>query len=131
IDRQLEFHTQNLLCVPLLDRKGKVFGAFELINKQDGNFTAADETGLIEVAVHAAAVLESSQQIAELTELRDRTAMAQASEIQLVGDSSAMADLRKNVERVAKTNLPVLVLGENGTGKEVVSRMIHFQIPRR
>jgi len=131
IDAQLQFHTRSLLCVPLLDRKGKVFGAFELINKRDGNFTLSDETGLVEVAVHAAAVLESSQQIADLLEVRDRIASAQAAELQLVGNSPAMVDLRKSIDRIASTNLPVLVLGENGTGKEVVSRLIHFSSPRR
>ncbi|MEW4564966.1 sigma-54-dependent Fis family transcriptional regulator [Bremerella sp. JC770] len=131
IDKQLEFHTRSLLCVPLLDRKGKVFGAFELINKRDGNFTTKDEQGLVEVAVHAAAVLESSQQIAELVETRDRIAQAQAAEIQLIGESPAMMQLRKNIDRIAATKLPVLVLGENGSGKEVVSRLIHYQSDRR
>ncbi|GAA4428452.1 sigma-54-dependent Fis family transcriptional regulator [Bremerella cremea] len=131
IDKQLEFHTRSLLCVPLKDRKGKVFGAFELINKKDGNFTTKDEQGLAEVAVHAAAVLESSQQIAELTESRDRIAQAQAAEIQLIGESLAMLELRRNIDRIAATRLPVLVLGENGTGKEVVSRLIHYQSDRR
>ncbi|PQO38690.1 sigma-54-dependent Fis family transcriptional regulator [Blastopirellula marina] len=131
IDKQLEFHTRSLLAVPLLDRKGKVFGAFELINKLDGNFTTKDEQGLMEVAVHAAAVLESSQQIAGLMECRDRIAQAQASEIQLIGESPAMIELRKNIDRIAATKLPVLVLGENGSGKEVVSRLIHYQSDRR
>ena len=131
IDKKLEFHTRSLLCVPLLDRKGKVFGAFELINKLDGNFTTKDEQGLMEVAVHAAAVLESSQQIANLVESRDRIAQAQAAEIQLIGESPAMMQLRKNIDRIAATKLPVLVLGENGSGKEVVSRLIHYQSDRR
>jgi len=131
IDKQLEFHTRSLLCVPLLDRKGKVFGAFELINKLDGNFTNKDEQGLVEVAVHAAAVLGSSQQIADLVESRDRIAQAQASEIQLIGESPAMMQLQKNIDRIAATKLPVLVLGENGSGKEVVSRLIHYQSERR
>ncbi|RCS46302.1 GAF domain-containing protein [Bremerella cremea] len=131
IDKQLEFHTHSLLCVPLLDRKAKVFGAFELINKRSGNFTTQDQQGLEEIAVHAAAVLESSQQIAELLESRDRIAAAQAAEIQLIGESPPMLKLRKNIERIAATKLPVLVLGENGTGKEVVSRMIHYHGNRR
>ncbi|PQO32782.1 GAF domain-containing protein [Bremerella cremea] len=131
IDKQLEFHTRSLLCVPLLDRKGRVFGAFELINKRSGNFTTQDEQGLVEIAVHAAAVLESSQQIAELLESRDRIAAAQAAEIQLIGESPPMLELRKNIDRISATKLPVLVLGENGTGKEVVSRMIHYHGNRR
>ncbi len=43
----------------------------------------------------------------------------------LLGDSPAMAQLRKRVGQVANTPLPVLLTGETGTGKEVVARTLH------
>lgn len=43
----------------------------------------------------------------------------------LVGSSPAIAALRKQVKTVAKVNETVLIIGENGTGKEVVARLIH------
>lgn len=48
-----------------------------------------------------------------------------SSDVDWIGDSESMRKLRATVERVAKTDLPVLILGENGSGKEVVCRMIH------
>jgi two-component system NtrC family response regulator len=42
----------------------------------------------------------------------------------IMGESPAMAELRDLVRRVAKTDLTVLVLGESGAGKEVVSRAV-------
>src|SRR5919198_4893212 len=48
-----------------------------------------------------------------------------ASDIELVGVSSAFVEVMKLVGRVAATNLPVLITGESGTGKEVVARAIH------
>ncbi len=42
-----------------------------------------------------------------------------------IAESPAMQKLRTTVERVAQTDLPILILGENGSGKEVVSRLIH------
>jgi Nif-specific regulatory protein len=42
-----------------------------------------------------------------------------------------MTALRSTIGRVAATDLAVLVLGENGTGKEVVSQSIHYLSPRR
>lgn len=131
VDKKLDFHTHSLLCVPLIGRRKRILGAFELINKLEGNFTSQDEAGLVELAQHAATALESSQQIAGLIEVQSRVAAAQAEEISLIGESPPVNQLKAKINRVAQTDLPVLVLGENGTGKEIVSRMIHFHGPRR
>lgn len=49
----------------------------------------------------------------------------------LVGDSSAMNELRENIARAAPSDADILVIGETGTGKELVSRAIHEASPRR
>ncbi|HLA78101.1 MAG TPA: sigma-54 dependent transcriptional regulator [Vicinamibacteria bacterium] len=52
-------------------------------------------------------------------------------ELALIGESPSMAALRKLVERAAPSDVPILVVGENGTGKELVARAIHELSPRR
>ena len=49
----------------------------------------------------------------------------------LVGSSSVIRKVRQEIEQVAGTDASVLVLGDSGTGKEVVARNIHYQSPRR
>ena len=49
----------------------------------------------------------------------------------LVGDSPAMARLRRDVLQTADLRVPVLLRGESGTGKELVARAIHDAGPRR
>ncbi len=49
----------------------------------------------------------------------------------LIGKSSAIQKIRKKIKRVAPTNVPVLITGENGTGKELVARLIHLESPRK
>jgi two-component system nitrogen regulation response regulator NtrX len=45
---------------------------------------------------------------------------------ELVGRSPAISRLRAELERVAQADVPVLITGENGTGKEVVARNLHL-----
>ncbi len=131
VDKQLGFHTRTLLCVPLVGGKGTMLGAFELINKRDGEFTDEDEEALIELAGHAAIALENTHEHEQLVKVRDQAADEGTQGSQLIGDCPAIEALRSTVKRVSNTDLAVLILGENGTGKEVVAKRIHYLSARR
>ena len=131
IDRQLGYKTRTLLCVPLCARNGRLLGAFEMINKLTGNFTQGDEEDLVELAAHASIALENTQQYEQLLSSRRQMADEAADRIKLIGNSPAIEALRSTIRRVADTELAVLILGENGTGKEVVSQSIHYLSSRR
>src|SRR6266550_5706889 len=49
---------------------------------------------------------------------------------EIIGDSPALESVLAEVERVAPTDSTVLVLGETGTGKELIARAIHHISPR-
>src|SRR5690606_26240285 len=61
VDRAEKYHTRTLLCVPLRDADGEILGAFEVINKLVGDFTADDQQALVELAAHAAIALANTQ----------------------------------------------------------------------
>ena len=48
----------------------------------------------------------------------------------IIGNDRALAELLDTAQRVAATDAPVLILGENGTGKELIARAIHFNSRR-
>jgi len=85
------------------------------------------------------ATISSSMQLSqtrqEVVALKDRQKVISAelnSQFHdLIGESKAMQEVYKTIERVAETDANVLILGENGTGKELVARAIHAQSNRR
>jgi two-component system response regulator PilR (NtrC family) len=48
----------------------------------------------------------------------------------LLGDSQPMRNLRKQIDKLARSQAPVYISGESGSGKELVARLIHEQGPR-
>ncbi len=52
-------------------------------------------------------------------------------EYELIGDSPSLTTLREQIMRAAPANASVLVTGENGTGKELIARSIHYYSQRR
>jgi Nif-specific regulatory protein len=130
-DTKTGYQTQTLLCVPLVSPDGTRLGAFELLNKKSGAFTTDDERGLIEFAAHAAIALENTQQFERLLEKQVQLVDAAAKDTMLVGESPVIQAVRSTIRRVADTDLAILILGENGTGKEVVARALHYGSRRR
>ncbi len=76
----------------------------------------------IERAIEEAAVYRVNEALRE--EVAERAG-------QLVGESSSMKILKREIARVAQATSTVLITGETGTGKELVARAIHDQSPRR
>src|ERR1043166_5158911 len=70
--------------------------------------------------------LEAARLRREVQELKLRA----GDEVELVGSSSAISQLRQLVDKIAPTNSRVLITGPSGAGKEVVARLIHARSRR-
>lgn len=87
-------------------------GAYDFIEKP----FKADRLVLV-----AERALETSRLKREVSELRNRTGATN----KIIGQSSAMNQLRQVVERVSPANSRILITGQSGAGKELVARVIH------
>ncbi|MCO5147354.1 MAG: sigma-54 dependent transcriptional regulator [Aquamicrobium sp.] len=93
-------------------------GAYDFIEKP----FKADRLILI-----AERALETSKLRRELSDLKKRSGET----FDLIGNSSAMNQLRQTIERVAPTNSRIMMIGPSGSGKELAARAIHALSTRR
>ncbi|MBL8730224.1 MAG: sigma-54-dependent Fis family transcriptional regulator [Planctomycetes bacterium] len=61
---------------------------------------------------------------------RENAALRATAEHELLGTSSAIEQVRTMIAKVGRTDVAVLITGENGTGKELVARQLHGQSSR-
>lgn len=130
VDLRGDDDVHTLLCVPMQDAEGRTIGAFECVNKHDDVFTDEDAEGLRQLAGHAATAIRNTQEWEQLIRSREQLIEQVRDDTQIIGKNPAIVALRSTVERLAATELPVLIHGENGTGKEIVAQALHYQGPR-
>lgn len=112
-------------AVVIITAHGGVSIAVEAIKAGASDFVAKPWSNeRLEATVRSAAALRRSR-IDALIERGRASELAQAPETPLLGKSEAMQRVRMLIERAAPTDANVLILGENGTGKEIVAREIH------
>ncbi|MCO8311305.1 sigma-54-dependent transcriptional regulator [Pseudomonas mandelii] len=98
--------------------------------------------GSLETAINAlkAGAFDFLTKPVDLTRLRELVTSAlslpapggasSAIDRRLLGDSLPMRSLRKQIDKLARSQAPVYISGESGSGKELVARLIHDQGPR-
>jgi DNA-binding NtrC family response regulator len=117
-------------AVVIITAHGAVSIAVDAIKRGASDFVAKPWSNERLVAtVRSAAALRRSRIDARVERGR-ATELGPTGETPLLGDSEAMQKVRKYIERAAPTDANVLILGENGTGKEIVAREIHRLSPR-
>jgi DNA-binding NtrC family response regulator len=112
-------------AVVIITAHGGVAVAVEAIKAGASDFVAKPWSNeRLEATVRSAAALRRSRLDARIERGR-ATELAQTPETPLLGKSPAIERVRMLIDRAAPTDANVLILGENGTGKEIVAREIH------
>jgi formate hydrogenlyase transcriptional activator len=125
---------QSLCCIPLARPTGPL-GVFVLGSTRQDAFHTEDLILLKQFAAQFALSLENHRAAAEIEVLKERLAeekkylegesRPEGPFAEIVGDSPALKKVLDQVATVAPSNATVLILGETGTGKELVARAVH------
>ncbi len=131
---------KSLCCVPLI-RPKSALGVLALGSTRADAFRSEDVELLNQIAGQLAVALENHRVSLEIVTLKDRLSAERKyleGEIhnephfeEIVGQSAILKQALKQVETVASSDATVLVLGETGTGKELVARAIHRASKRK
>jgi len=126
--------TRSACLVPLIARD-RTIGTLDLGRMTDDAWTPEDVEFLVQVASQIAMTVGNSLAFRELAEIKERLATEKIyleDEIRLdqnignmVGGGPAFQSVLKGIQTVAPTDATVLIMGETGTGKELVARAIH------
>jgi len=126
--------------IPLVNR-GRALGIMVLAHATENAFTEQDVEFLCQAAGQVAIAIENALAFEEISQLKDKLAQEKLyleeeirSEMdfeQIVGNSPAIKQVLQLVETVAPNDSTVLLLGETGTGKELIARAIHDRSRRR
>lgn len=133
ISKSIDFPTYSILAVPMIVRDSCV-GLFEIINKKDKKYFTQDDLQWLELfATQAAIAIENAKYFEKAREeigfLRDQISTEQGYHV-LVAKSPDIVEKLDLIERVAKTDSSVLVLGESGVGKELIAEQVHLRSAR-
>jgi formate hydrogenlyase transcriptional activator len=139
-DRVLNAGIRTVRCMPLLT-SGGTLGTLNVGSKKDKAFSAQDEEILNQIAAQLAIALDNARAYREIQVLKERLAEEKLyleAEIrtelhfeEIVGESAELKAVLSRAQTVAPSGSTVLVLGETGTGKELVARAIHRMSRRK
>jgi formate hydrogenlyase transcriptional activator len=131
---------RSLVCMPLITHD-RALGTLSLASLRDSAFQQGDVDLLAQVASQVAIAVENALAFQEIAELKNKLAQEKLyledeirSEMnfdEIIGESTSLRAVLKQVETVAPTDSTVLITGETGTGKELIARAIHNLSPRR
>ena len=125
---------KSICYIPLVNRS-RALGIFGLARREENAFSEDDVAFLTVAAGQVAIAIENALTYREISELKNRLAQeklyleeeirSEMSFEQIIGTSPPLKHVLELVETVASSDSTVLLLGETGTGKELIARAIH------
>ena len=125
MDKRTGFLTRSILCNPITNREDKVIGVIEVLNKRNQDrFTEEDEKTMKVLALIFSSVFHNYNPISEKSLIR-RFSTPYDREFAYIGNSAVTNEIRRSMVKLKDIDSPLAIMGEFGTGKKLLARIIH------
>jgi formate hydrogenlyase transcriptional activator len=131
---------ESICLIPLVNQS-RILGLLMIVRTDQEPFSGEEVDFLSQISVPIAIAIDNALAYEEISRLKDKLAQEKLyleeeirSEMgfeQIVGNCVAIKDVLRLVETVAPSDSTVLLLGETGTGKELIARAIHERSRRK
>jgi transcriptional regulator with GAF, ATPase, and Fis domain len=128
----MQLKLTSLICVPLLEG-GKLLGLIYVGNDSITSLFATDTMRAMTVFSAQASLIVSNALLLNTLKLDNQALSERLESIrfgEIIGTSKAMTEVFQKVEKVAATDISVLITGETGTGKELIAAELHRRSER-
>ncbi len=128
----MQLKLTSVICCPLLE-SGRLMGLIYVGNDSIASLFADDTMRAMTVFAAQASLIVSNALLLNTLKLDNQLLNKRLENLrfgEIIGTSKAMTEVFRKVEKVAPTDISILITGETGTGKELIAAELHRRSPR-
>ncbi len=118
VDKKSGYRTNNMLCMPMRNRDGKIIGVFQMLNKEGGPFVHQDEEFINALSIHASIAIENARLAQEMVNSERLSAVGRMASTIIHDIKNPMGTLRVYAQVMKKKS-------GNEEASKLADEMIH------
>jgi len=125
--KKYSFETKSIICHPIHNREDKIIGVIQVINKRNEyRFTIEDEKTMKVLSLMFSSVFHKYNPMSESSQIR-RFSTPFDRDYAIIGKTPHVGSLRGSIIKLKDLEVPTLIHGEKGVGKNLMAKVLHHE----